>query len=197
MKNNMWKKGLVLGIILLFVGASVIPSVLGNNSSRMDHILEERIQTNPSNEGDYLILWAGNATVWWEWNYRCSADANHTLTEEFTHNLSEPSTLYIIVILNTTLDLKRNFGIRRGGFYEFEVTIDGKEATYDTNTIHNSNPDKYQESWAIIIPVKIENNETLSINIQVGATPIFGRILPILWQSDYDVQNVIVHVQLP
>lgn len=30
MKNNTWKKGLVLGIIVLFIGASVIPTISGN-----------------------------------------------------------------------------------------------------------------------------------------------------------------------
>jgi len=44
MKNNTWKKALVLGIIILFVGASVVPNISGNNgetSSRTEKFKKE------------------------------------------------------------------------------------------------------------------------------------------------------------
>ena len=119
MIKYVFRKSLVIGLIILFLGASVIPNVLGNNYSSIDYISEAYIQKNPSNGIDYLVLWAGDAYVRWNWSwnpFESYVDVTCPPDNEFTYNLSEPSTLYIIVILNTTLDLRNNFVIK--SYYE-------------------------------------------------------------------------------
>ena len=49
MNINLWKKGLVLGIIILFVGASILPSISGN-------VKNKKISIDTSKETDYELL---------------------------------------------------------------------------------------------------------------------------------------------
>ena len=41
MENILWKRGIVFGIMVLFVGSSVVPSISGNNSKI--YVEKERI----------------------------------------------------------------------------------------------------------------------------------------------------------
>jgi len=57
MNNNMWEKGLVLGIIMLFVGASIIPSITGYDKDveNTDYMINENEILNMKND-DYNNL---------------------------------------------------------------------------------------------------------------------------------------------
>jgi outer membrane protein assembly factor BamB len=41
MRNNLWTKGLVIGIILLFVGSSVLPNISGDIDIRSSYFLNQ------------------------------------------------------------------------------------------------------------------------------------------------------------
>jgi len=52
MQDNMFRKGLVVGIIVLFIGASIVPSIASNNkdAKKIDYILNENETLNMKND---------------------------------------------------------------------------------------------------------------------------------------------------
>ena len=191
---NIYRKILVIGLTFLFVGASVIPSVLGDNYDCIERISNDYNQTNPSNKAEYLILWAGDATVTWQWSGKFDANASCPPSENIFYNLSEPSTLFIIILLNTSNDLRRDFLINRGGIYEFETKIN--ERKYQTSSLYDNDFGEYHATMAHVYPVEINGNETLYINIQIVVTPSIGPF-PIISKLEWNARDVIVNVQLP
>jgi hypothetical protein len=188
------KKYFTIGIVALFVGASVVPIVLGINYNDLDHISKKCTQTNSCNNVVNWVEWAGDASVIWQWNGDVDKNASCPPNREYTLNLSEPTTLCIIVLLNTTLDLRRNFLISRGIGYEFEVQITG-ERYYKTSSLHKKDFGLYRDTIAFVFPIEINGNETLDIHIEVLVTPMLW-LIPLI-PGDFDTRNVIINVQLP
>jgi hypothetical protein len=77
--------------------------------------------------------------------------------------LSEPGTLFIIVLVNTTLILGKDFLIPRGEIYALEVKIPENIRKYEETTMRAIMTGTYQDCMDIISPVEIQNNIILEI----------------------------------
>jgi len=69
MRNELWTKGLVFGIILLFIGVSVVPSIgsiieKSNSNSVIDDISINTIHKSESNENPPIPLDDGLVGYW-------------------------------------------------------------------------------------------------------------------------------------
>jgi len=200
-----YKKYLAIGIITLFIGASVLPSVLGNNYTSMDNISEEVIQTNFYNIDDKsLILWAGWGNVTWNFGIGFEVEVGNTDSSEFTYNLSEPGTVWIIIIYNVTNKLLQGFRNKHGGRFTCEVVINGDLKDQIVIDRGNTDPGTYPYYNGIIIPVEILTNTTLDIHMEIGAAAL--QVIPLLFgimeldivrDGDHAPRTDIVHFQLP
>jgi len=193
-----------IGIILLFIGASVTPSVLGKNHSHIDQISEELIQTNPTNEVDNLTIYIGNITVTWKWALYpiiagvlglCNKVDPRCLPDEvITINMSNPGTFNIRIIANITLSLEDNFKIYRGGSYELDLRINGENQGGRSKGWTEKYSGSYTKQLTLNVSRNISENTTLNIYTNLGAQPILGNNLP--WLFKWCERTTTVHVKL-
>lgn len=201
MKKRLVKKSWCFAIILLFVGASIVPSAIGNNYSSTNLISATDMQTNANIE--FLEVWVGDASVEYGWRLFRDTSANVTCApdDEITLNLSQPTTLYPIFLFNTSLNLKKDFISRRLGSYLLEITIyiNGDKITaYDRGTMSGTMTGYYPDVLACGIKgISITDNVTLEIEITASAWAFVFPFWSIPSWADWCKRNVTVHVQLP
>jgi len=185
MRNGLWKKGFVVGIIMLFVGASVIPSVLGKNHSRIDQISEKLIQTNTASEVDEKVFYTGNITVWVQWSLfpiidfligRCVKVIAECNPDTVINHSMAPGSLKITTIANITLQLDDNFKMYRGGFFEYDLTINNNKVNFTDDTLKQKNFGTYTGQFKFIHTRNISENTTLTMFTDIAATPILGQL---------------------
>ena len=95
MQNRLWKKGLVLGIITLFIGASLVPSINGT-TNEYNISSKYRIPLNVANSQGNILYVGGNGTN----NYTRIQDAINVSSDGnivFVYDDSSPYNENIIV----------------------------------------------------------------------------------------------------
>ncbi len=108
MREELFRKGLVCGIMLVFVTISIIPSVASNNysaASPINLISAKDTQTNLNNDDNYEIIWGGNASI--DFLKRSSVELTLNCDPDCEKNICIPGPdLYLIFILGASSRLR-------------------------------------------------------------------------------------------
>ena len=173
MKNNMLRKGLVLAIMVLFVGASVIPSISGNIGNLNELNSKQSIVT--LNRG---ILYVGG-----------DGPGNYTRIQDAIDNASDGDTVFVFngtyhenVVVNKIIDLigeDRNNTVIDGNESEAVVTVSADGVNINGFMIQVVNDSNYSE---------VVGQRSNNINTNRGYT-----INGVLIASDY---NIISDIQI-
>jgi len=123
MQNSMWKKGLVLGIIVLFVGAGVVPSISGTATNLNERSSRQSIVTLDGGG----ILYVGG-----------TGEGNYTSIQDAINDASDGDTVFVYngtycenVIVNKSINLI--------GENKETTIIDGEGVGYYIINISSSN----------------------------------------------------------
>jgi len=95
MTKNVFRKGLVIGIILLFLGASIVPSISGINENIINN---EIVESNHKLSDGYI-------RVWWKWNetyHPSDCEWNITCFNKIQNAINKASPPCLIRVYNGT-----------------------------------------------------------------------------------------------
>jgi len=141
MQNNMWRKGLVLGIIVLFVGASIVPGISGTIKNLNELNLRKSIATL-----DRGILYVGG-----------DGPGNYSKIQEAIDNASKGDTIFVFngtyyenVDVNKHINLigedKTNTIIdAEGAYYAIQILV--SDVCFTNFTITNATSLFWPDPW--------------------------------------------------
>jgi len=142
MRKSLIRKGLVLGIIVLFVGVSVIPSTVGINEEKQSSSENKTSFMGFNSRGNILYV-GGNGT------------GNYSKIQDAINNASHGDTVFVYngtyyenVIINKTINLtgeNRNNTIIDGGGIGDVVYISAEKVNISRFTIQNSGNSGYPD----------------------------------------------------
>jgi len=168
MQNNMWRKGLVLGIIVLFVGASIVPGISGTIKNLNELNLRKSIATL-----DRGILYVGG-----------DGPGNYSKIQEAIDNASKGDTIFVFngtyyenVDVNKHINLigedKTNTIIdAEGAYYAIQILV--SDVCFTNFTITNATSLFWPDPWETgALRVYQSYNVTIKNNIIMNRMPIY------------------------
>jgi len=165
MSNKIWKKGLVIGIIVLFVGASIVPSIGGFTVEKEEYIVNN-LRSN-------ILYVGGNGTG----NYTKIQDAIDNASNGdtvFVYNYSSP--YYEHVWVDKSINLigeDKNSTIIDGGDIDNVIRIKSVDIIITNIGLKNSK----NTPWGNLINISGNKNIVISNNIFIGHNHTIGLFI--------------------
>jgi hypothetical protein len=176
MKKVVYKKALVLGIMLVFLTINIIPSVASNNFSSINPITYNTIDSNhkdSNGNNNYKMIWGGNATVDFfkpfrvHINLNCEPDCVENIT------IAGPD-LYLIFLLGTNIKLGYNPILKYPRWARYTILAEfNKGIRYDETRMKLSEPDTKSNILGMGFLIENANNETIIIKMTVTVFTLF------------------------
>lgn len=193
MKKDILKKAFVFGIFLAFLTASILPNVVSDEG-----LLEENLnldysddaQTDPNDDRNYEILWAGKATVMY--NRPGKVEIELECEPDLEKNITVPGpNLYLIFLLETNMKLLFQPPISRLAQYNLYAYIDD-DIRYDMTRMKMVEPGKKSNILGMGYLLQSVHNRTVIIKIVVEVKSLIPPS-----SREECICNVILHISPP
>ncbi len=175
MKNKLFRKGLVLGIIILFVGASSLPSIGAENISNYELMISDEIMVQPLFEGEsYFIMLSNYSDAGTDnsWAVQMKFDS----VEQIVESEFDDETLPLIV--DQWVEIKVNI----------DLDTDWMEIYYDGDLLHEKNwtagPSNQDDGILNIAAVDLFANSASTVFYDDLSLEEAG--VGVVWSEDFD-----------
>ena len=153
-KNNVFKKGIVIGLLILFVGASVVPSISGTNIGENRGVLfEDDFNDNTKDLSKWSEIY--NDGFWWEINERTEFYLSSTGNpiSEGIESINVPVSISQDLITVVSVDMITNINSIVGDgqvYFKVDAGANWVEAIYDRSNDQLKFKDSNDGDWTVI-----------------------------------------------